>query len=254
MLDQLTLTAVPGLPLIQPGDDLGALIVDHAERANCPLRDGDVVVIAQKVVSKAEGRRLRLEDVTPGPRAEDLAAQIRKDPRLVEIILRESRQVVRTAPGLLIVEDRHGLICANAGVDRSNVEKTDGDWVTLLPVDPDASARSLRDCIQALTGQRVAVLINDSHGRPWRDGASGVAIGVAGIAPLDDQRGSHDLFGYELQSTVVAVADQVAAAASLLQGQADEGRPVVVVRGLRYEARDAAAADALRPRERDLFR
>lgn len=254
MLNQLILTAIPGLPLIQPGDDLGALIVDHARRADFPLRDDDVIVIAQKVVSKAENRRARLEDVTPSPHALELADHIRKDARLVEVILRESREVVRTAPGLLIVEDRHGLICANAGVDRSNVEKADGEWVTLLPIDPDASARGIRDRIEDLTGQRVAVLINDSHGRPWREGASGVVIGVAGIAPLDDQRGTHDLFGYELQSTVVAVADQIAAAASLLQGQADEGRPVVVLRGLEYEARDAAAADVLRPRERDLFR
>lgn len=254
MLDQLTLTAVPGLPLIQPGDDLGALIVEHARAAGMPMADGDIVVIAQKVVSKAEGRRVRLEDVRPGERALALAELVHKDPRLVEVILGETREVVRMAPGLLIVEQRNGLICANAGIDRSNVEKDNGDWVTLLPIDPDASARCLCDRLAALSGVRVAVIINDSHGRPWREGASGVAIGVAGIAPLDDQRGEHDLFGYELQHTVVALADQVASAASLLQGQAAEGRPVVIVRGLEYPARKGAATESLRPRERDLFR
>jgi coenzyme F420-0:L-glutamate ligase/coenzyme F420-1:gamma-L-glutamate ligase len=172
----------------------------------------------------------------------------------VQVILDESRQVVRAIGGVLIVEDRRGLICANAGVDRSNVHQGEGEAVTLLPINPDASARRLRDRLVELTGAQVAVIINDSHGRPWREGASGVAIGVAGIAPLDDRRGDPDLFGYELQHTVIALADQVASAASILQGQADEGRPVIVVRGVEYEAREASAKEMLRPPAKDLFR
>lgn len=251
----MTLTAVPDLPLIDSGDDLGLLIVDRLGRVDLALADGDVVVVAQKVVSKVEGRRVRLDAVTPGAEATALAERIGKDARLVQVILDESRQIIRTAPGLLIVEQRNGLICANAGVDRSNVEQTDGgEWVTLLPLDPNVSARQLRDRLRALTGARVGVIISDSHGRPWREGASGIAIGVAGLGPLEDRRGQPDLFGYELQHTVVNVADQLAAAASLLQGQGDEGRPVVVVRGLPFDMREGSATELLRPKERDLFR
>ncbi len=252
MITQLTLTAVPNIPLIHEGDDLAALILAGLEGARLALQDGDIVVVAQKVVSKAEGRLRRLADVTPGPQALALSDETRKDPRMVQVILDETREVVRVAHGVLIVEQRNGLICANAGVDRSNVDG--GDSVVLLPLDPDASARRLRDRLADLSGVRVAVIINDSHGRPWRDGASGVAIGVAGIAPLEDRRGAVDLFGYELQHTIVAVADQVASAASLLQGQGDEGRPVIVARGLPFEAREASATEVLRARDRDLFR
>ena len=254
-LAQLTLFAVPNLPVIQPGDDLGVLIVASLAEADAPLLDGDVVVVAQKVVSKVENRLARLDLVQPGAEALALAQRIGKDPRLVQLVLNESREVVRTGPGLLIVEQRNGLICANAGIDRSNIQQGEtGEWVALLPLDPDLSARRLRDRLVDLTGKRVAVIITDTHGRPWRDGASGIAIGVAGIAPLQDRRGEHDLFGYELQHTIVGLADQVASAASLLQGQAAEGQPVVIVRGLTYEAREASAGEILRPRERDLFR
>ncbi|MFN8481922.1 MAG: coenzyme F420-0:L-glutamate ligase [Anaerolineae bacterium] len=255
MLAQLTLTAVPNLPVIQPGDDLGALVVASLAEADWPLADGDVVVVAQKVISKVENRLARLDKVQPGEEAQALAGRIGKDPRLVQLVLNEAREVVRTGPGLLIVEQRNGLICANAGIDRSNIQQAgEGEWVALLPLDPDLSARRLRDRLVDLTGKRVAVIITDTHGRPWRDGASGIAIGVAGIAPLQDRRGERDLFGYELQHTIVGLADQAASAASLLQGQAAEGQPVVVVRGLAYEAREASAAEILRPRERDLFR
>ncbi len=255
MLAQLSLFAAPNLPVIRPGDDLGALIVASLEGAERPLADGDVVVVAQKVISKVENRLARLDLVQAGPEALELARRIGKDPRLVQLVLDESLRVVRTGPGLLIVEQRNGLICANAGIDRSNIQQDgEGEWVALLPLDPDLSARRLRDRLVELTGKQVAVIITDTHGRPWRDGASGIAIGVAGIAPLQDRRGEHDLFGYELQHTIVGLADQVASAASLVQGQAAEGQPVVVVRGLAYEAREASAAEILRPRERDLFR
>ncbi|MFN8471585.1 MAG: coenzyme F420-0:L-glutamate ligase [Anaerolineae bacterium] len=254
MLAQLTLVAVPNLPVIQPGDDIGALIVASLG-ADWPLEDGDVVVVAQKVVSKVENRLARLDLIEPGPEAQELARRIGKDPRLVQLVLNESREVVRTGPGLLIVEQRNGLICANAGIDRSNIQQgEEGEWVALLPLDPDLSARKLRDRLVELTGKQVAVIITDTHGRPWRDGAAGIAIGVAGIAPLQDRRGERDLFGYELQHTVVGLADQAASAASLLQGQAAEGQPVVILRGLAYEAREASAAEILRPRDRDLFR
>jgi coenzyme F420-0:L-glutamate ligase / coenzyme F420-1:gamma-L-glutamate ligase len=252
MLHQITMTAVPNIPLVREGDDLGVLIVAGLAGTEFTLADGDVVVVAQKVVSKAEGRIRQLADVVPGAEAEELGKRTLKDPRLVQVILDETREIVRVSHGVLIVEQRNGLICANAGVDRSNVDG--GDSVVLLPLDPDSSARQLRDRLAVLTGVKVAVIINDSHGRPWRDGASGVAIGIAGLAPLEDRRGDLDLFGYELQHTVVALADQVASAASLLQGQGDEGRPVIVVRGVRFEAREASATEILRPRERDLFR
>jgi coenzyme F420-0:L-glutamate ligase/coenzyme F420-1:gamma-L-glutamate ligase len=252
MLHQITLTAVPGIPLIHEGDDLGALIVQGLTPTGLTLADGDIVVVAQKVVSKAEGRVRHLADIVPTPAAEELAQRTAKDPRMVQAILDETREIVRVSQGVLIVEQRNGLICANAGVDRSNGDG--GESIVLLPLDPDLSARRLRDRLVELTGAKIAVIINDSHGRPWRDGASGVAIGIAGIAPLDDRRGEYDLFGYELQHTIVALADQVAAAASLLQGQGNEGRPAVVVRGVEFVAREANATEVLRAKERDLFR
>ncbi len=253
---QITLTAVPGIPLIQPGDDLAAVVLERLAAAGMQLRDGDVVVIAQKVVSKAEGRLIPLSEVVPSPRAREIAAQVEKDPRLVELILREARGISRMRPGLLIVEHRLGFICANAGIDRSNVAP-DGaqEWVALLPEDPDASARRIRQRLMEATGCDVAVIINDSHGRPWRMGAVGVAIGVAGMAPVEDLRGRKDLFGHELQTTQVGLADQIAAAASLVMGQADEACPVVIVRGVEYTRReDATAREILRPRAQDLFR
>lgn len=253
---QITLTAVPGIPLIRPGGDLATIILERLAAAGMQLRDGDVVVIAQKVVSKAEGRLVHLAEVVPSPRAREVAAQVEKDARLVELILREARDISRMRPGLLIVEHRLGFICANAGIDRSNVAP-DGEqeWVTLLPEDPDASARRIRRRLMEATGCDVAVIIADSHGRPWRVGAVGVAIGVAGMAPVEDLRGQKDLFGHELQTTQVGLADQLAAAASLVMGQANEGCPVVVVRGVGYTAReDASAREILRPREQDLYR
>jgi coenzyme F420-0:L-glutamate ligase/coenzyme F420-1:gamma-L-glutamate ligase len=253
---QLTLTAVPDFPLIQPGDDLATIILERLAAAGMALQDGDIVVIAQKVVSKAEGRLVHLGEVVPSQRAREIAAQADKDPRLVEVILQDTREISRVRRGLIIVEHRLGFICANAGVDRSNVAPdARQEWVAQLPRDPDASARRIRRRLTEATGHQVAVIINDTHGRPWRVGAVGLAIGVAGMAPVQDLRGHADLFGHALQTTQVGLADQVAAAASLVMGQADEGRPVVIVRGLRYAVReDASAQEILRPREQDLYR
>jgi len=263
-LPQITITAVPDIPLIQPGDDLAAIILSRMEAAGLSLQDGDILVIAQKVVSKAEGRLVRLDTVTPSPRAREVAEQTGKDPRLVEVILSDTREISRMRKGLLIVEHTLGFISANAGVDRSNVapnpstgsgRREEQVWVAQLPVDPDASAREVRSQLMAATGKEIAVIINDTHGRPWRVGAVGVAIGVAGIVPVEDLRGHPDLFGHTLETTQVGLADQLAAAASLVMGQADEGRPVALIRGLDYQVRnDASARELLRPREQDLYR
>jgi coenzyme F420-0:L-glutamate ligase/coenzyme F420-1:gamma-L-glutamate ligase len=249
----LTLTPLPGLPLVQTGDDLAALALAGVARAGIALQDGDVLVLAQKIVSKAEGRMVRLADVSPGPRALALAADTGKDPRLVELILRESREVLRQRPGLIIVEHRLGFVCANAGIDHSNVAEGD-DCYLLLPEDPDGSADRLRRALEAASGARLGVAIIDSHGRAWRTGTVGVVIGLSGLPGLVDRRGDPDLFGYRLQVTEVGAADELAAAASLVMGQAAEGTPVVHVRGFPYPLREARLAEVLRERERDMFR
>lgn len=249
----LSLLPIEGLPLVRPGDSVADLIVSSA--AAHGLRDGDIIVIAQKIVSKAEGRQVALATIEVSPRAAALARETEKDPQLVELILRESREVIRYRPGVLIVEDRRGFICANAGIDRSNVEQTgEGESVLLLPVDPDASARRIRDRIRELAGVDVGVVINDSHGRAWREGTAGVAIGLAGVPATLDRRGDLDLTGYQLQHTVIGIADEIAAAASLLMGPAAEGVPAVTIRGLQLPASDDTASDIQRPREMDLFR
>jgi coenzyme F420-0:L-glutamate ligase/coenzyme F420-1:gamma-L-glutamate ligase len=250
---QLTLTALPGIPLIDQGDDLGALIQQGLAREKLALKDGDVLVVTSKIVAKAEGRRVRLSSVIPSEEAKSLASETGKDPRLVELILRESRQVLRKRPGLIIVEHRLGFICANAGVDHSNV-RGDGDWVLLLPEDPDASAEALRSRLERDSGVQLGVLIIDSHGRAWRQGTVGVAIGIAGFPALVDMRGEQDLLGELLRVTVIGLADEIAAAASAVMGQAAEGLPVVHVRGLPYVLREGTLSEVLRPEERDLFR
>lgn len=249
------LLPVRDLPLIEPGDPLADLIVAACGSPDSAFEDGDVLVVAQKIISKAEGRIVRLDTVTPSPRALELAEQSQKDPRLVELILQESREVVRVRPGLIVVEDCRGFICANAGIDRSNVQQHGrGEEVALLPLDPDASARALRARIQQLTGRWVGIVVNDSHGRAFRQGTVGVAIGVAGIQALSDRRGVDDLTGYTLEHTIIGLADEIAAAGSLLMGAAAEGVPVVVVRGLDLEQADSTARHLQRPREQDLFR
>lgn len=249
----IELLAIPHIPLIRPGDDLPGLILAAASAAGIEWRDQDVLVVAQKIVSKAEGRLVHLPDVTPSPRALELAAVTGKDPRLVEVILGESAAVLRMRPGLLVVEHRLGFVCANAGVDQSNVMGSD-DWALLLPLDPGASARRLRDAVRAATGAAIAVIISDSHGRAWRLGTVGVAIGVAGLHPLTDLRGQLDLAGRPLHITEVGTADEIAAAAGLLMGQAAEGTPVVRVRGAQFKAGEGRLREILRPREEDLFR
>jgi coenzyme F420-0:L-glutamate ligase / coenzyme F420-1:gamma-L-glutamate ligase len=239
----MNVLAVQGLPEIEPGDDLARLIADAAE-----LEDGDVLVVVQKAVSKAEGRVVRLEDVEPSERARAIAGD--RDPRRIEVILRESARIVRLRPPLVISETSHGYVCASAGVDASNAPEA--DTLVLLPVDPDGSAARLRERLRELTGHDVAVIVSDSFGRPWRQGTTDVAIGCAGLTPLVDLEGMRDRAGYELHATVIAVADQIAGAAQLVMGKLD-GIPAAIVRGLDV-AGEGTAADLVMPPERDLFR
>ncbi len=233
---------------------MARLLREAIESAGLTLTKGDVLAIAQKIISKAEGRQVRLAGVETSPRAVALAAEVGKDPRLVELILQESTEVSRHRPGVLIVRHRLGFTCANAGIDRSNVAVGEDEAVLLLPLDPDASAARLRAELLAATGAAVGVVITDSHGRPFRLGTVGVAIGAAGLPALWDRRGEPDLYGYRLQHTDVGVADEIAAAAGLLMGQAAEGLPAVLIRGLRLPPADGRAADLVRPPELDLYR
>lgn len=253
----MTLTALQGIPLVHPGDDLGEILWQALLANGIMLQDGDILVLAQKIVSKAEGRLVNLSEVTPSAQAEELARLTGKDARFVELVLRESRTVLRYRPGTLIVEHRLGFVCANAGIDHSNVEGLYGnpeDWVLLLPENPDASARRIQQVLQARSGVKLGVLIIDSHGRAWRLGTVGVCIGVTGVPAIVDLRGRPDLFGYQLRVTQVAAADELAAAASLIMGQADEKRPVVHVRGFPYPLRESSFSELRRPEEQDLFR
>lgn len=249
----LSLTPLPGLPPIRPGDDLAALIAAALERAGLVLADGDVLAVTQKIVSKAEGRLRQLADVQPSARAQALAAETRKDPRLVELILQESQAILRTRPDLLIAEHRLGIVLANAGIDRSNLGGDD-ETVLLLPEDPDASATRLRQALQRASGASLGVIITDSVGRAWRRGTVGIAIGTAGVAPFADLRGHQDLAGRPLQVSEIAPADSLAAAAVLVMGEAAEGRPVVLLRGAGGGGADTPARVVLRPRAEDLFR
>ncbi len=253
----LTLTPLAGIPRISPGDDLVELIRESLIHSRIELVDNDILVITQKVVSKSEGRLVNLRMITPSQRAEKLAVYTEKDPRIIELILRESEEVLRYRPGTIIVQHRLGFVCANAGIDHSNVtgEKVGEDeWVLLLPLDPDQSAQQLRHRLELISGKELAVMIIDSHGRAWRMGTTGVAIGIAGIPGLVDLRGKKDLFDYELRITQVGAADELAAAASLVMGQADEGTPVIHARGFPYPLRDSSLKEVIRPKEMDLFR
>lgn len=251
---ELRLVALPGIPLVREGDDLATLILAAIARAGERLADGDVLVVAQKIVSKSEGRTVRLSSVVPSGRAAELARATGKDPRLVELILSESAEVVRHAREVIVVAHRLGYVMANAGIDQSNVDHEGGECALLLPRDPDASSAALRARLAERTGADVGVIVNDSHGRAWRNGTVGVALGVAGLPGLLDLRGRPDLFDRKLRITEVGLADELAAAASLLMGQADEGRPVVLVRGVPHPRRDGSARELVRARERDLFR
>ena len=251
----VVLTAVSGIPLIEPGDDLGAILIDSLRRSGIAPRDSDVLIIAQKVVSKAEGRYIDLRAVVPSARAVEIAAIVRKDPRIVEVILAESVEVVRLAEGVLIVVHRLGFIMANAGVDQSNIAHPEGgERVLLLPANPDASCALLKARLDQVFGADLGIVINDSFGRPWRNGVVGVALGAAGLPSLLSLIGAPDLFGRAMRVTEVGLADEIAAAASMLMGQTDDALPLVHVRGLAWDAPARNAAALLRPKEQDLFR
>ncbi len=264
-MDTLTLTPLPKIPLIHAGDNLAEIILQSCALANLQLKDGDILVLAQKIVSKAEGRLVNLADVKPTPRAFQLAEETQKDPRVVELILGESAEIIRVRPGLIIVEHKNGFICANAGIDHSNVsphpsplpsgEGTRNDErVLLLPKDSDCSAAKLRQKLESASGAKLGILIIDSHGRAWRNGTVGITIGISGIPALVDLRGNEDIFGRELKITQVGAADELAAAASLMMGQTNEGKPIVHARGFPYPLRDANLDEILRAKEQDLFR
>ena len=243
--------------MVHTGDDLVEMIWNGLSQADIILQEEDILILAQKIVSKAEGRWVNLVSIQPSARAVELAENIEKDPRLVELVLSESNHILRTRAGTIIVEHRLGFVCANAGIDHSNVAG-EGDsieeWVLLLPENPDASAKIIRQRLEGRSGVHLGVMIIDSHGRAWRQGVVGVAIGLSGLPGIVDMRGKNDLFGYNLRITTIGAADELAAAASLVMGQANEGTPIVHVRGFPYKLRDGNLQELLRPKEQDLFR
>ena len=252
---ELIVKGLSGVPVVNAGDDIAGLILNALSSSGERLQSGDVIVLAQKIVSKAEGRRVDLRTITPSPKALELAKTAAKDPRLVELILSESNSVIRAIPGVIVAEHRLGFIMANAGIDQSNVDSpADHEDVLLLPTNPDASCKGIRAALKERVGVDVAVLIIDSVGRAWRNGTVGLTLGVSGLPSLLDLRGRKDLFGRTLQSSDLGLADEVAAAASLMMGQADEGRPIVLMRGVPYGRSDASVQELLRPRGMDLFR
>lgn len=249
-----TVLGIPGMPMVSPGDDLASLITDALNQADVTLTDGDIVCVAQKIVSKAEGRQVLLASVTPSDQAKTLAAETDKDPRLVELVLRESSEVMRQKPGVLIVRHRLGLVGANAGIDQSNISHADGEHALLLPKDPDHSAALLKAALEEASGARVGVIITDSANRPWRLGTVGIAIGCAGITVLDDHRGGVDLFDRELKVTLINRADAIAGAATLAMGETTEMIPLALVRGFPAEQSADDAGMICRPLDEDLFR
>jgi coenzyme F420-0:L-glutamate ligase/coenzyme F420-1:gamma-L-glutamate ligase len=255
---QLTITTLQGIPEIQPGNNLVDIFCLALRKNQLLLADGDIVVIAQKIVSKAEGRFVNLESVVPGKDAIKLAKEIEKDVRLVELILSESNEVLRTRPGTIIVEHKSGFVCANAGIDHSNVFREGGDpdlWYLLLPEDSDRSANLFRDGVKDQLNVDIGVMIIDSHGRAWRNGTVGTVIGLCGVPGVVDMRGKLDMYGYKLQNTIIAAADELAGSASLMMGQANEKSPMVVVKGFPYSLRtNASVKEVIRPRDQDLFR
>jgi coenzyme F420-0:L-glutamate ligase/coenzyme F420-1:gamma-L-glutamate ligase len=252
-MDAIKIIAVEKLPLIKPGDNLAELISNASEKQGTPLQENDVVVVTHVVASKAEGNIINLDEVTPSEKAKEIAQQTNKDPALVEVILRETKEIVRLSQNSIITETKSGIVCANAGVDRSNVS---GDRnVVPLPKKPNTSAQNIRREIKRLTGVNVAVIISDTHGRPLRLGEINVAVGVAGIKPIRDRRGEKDLFGYVLRIKQTAIADELASAAELVIGQANEGIPVAIIRGYTYQTTEGASTtELIRAKEKDLFR
>jgi coenzyme F420-0:L-glutamate ligase/coenzyme F420-1:gamma-L-glutamate ligase len=254
MLPTLTIQAIANIPFVKAGDDVARILDEALSDTDMSLQGGDVVVIAQKIVSLSEGRKVQLEDVTVSAAALEIAAETDKDPRLVELILQESEEVVRKKPGVIIVRHRLGLVGANAGIDQSNIDHSDGECALLLPEDPDRSATRIRRTLLEITGRMVGVIISDSMNRPWRLGTVGTAIGSAGLEVLDDRRGTPDLFGRELNVTVANRADAIAAAAVLVMGESTEAAPAAIVRGLNVKDSAQAARDCVRPVVDDLFR
>ncbi len=255
MSRHVELFTLTGFPLVQPGDSLTTLILQALQDNHLSLQDRDVVVLAQKVVSKAEDRYVSLSDITPSEAAQELADKADKDPRQMQVLLNESREVIKTKLGVVIVEHNNGYVHANAGIDQSNIEQNGDERLLLLPENPDQSAEQLKQSLEQASGTRqLAIVINDSFGRAWRNGTCGVCIGAAGFAVIDDKIGESDLFGNELKVTQAAVADEIAAAASLVMGQADEGTPVVIIRGLNLMSSDQGSETLIRAKQDDLFR
>lgn len=252
-MNPVQVIAIEGLPLIRKGDNLAQLICSAAEKQHTPIQNGDVLVVTHVAVSKAEGNVVNLDKIIPSKKANEIAKKTGKDPALVEVVLRESKDIVRMRDSVLITESRQGFICANSGVDRSNVEGERN--VAPLPRDPDLSAKKIRQEMKRLTGCDVAVIVSDTHGRPFRMGEVNVAVGVSGLKPIRDRRGEKDLFGYVLRIKQTAIADELASAAELVIGQANEGIPVAIIRGYNYPKSDTAkATELIRSREKDLFR
>lgn len=251
-MNPIQIIAIEGLPIIKEGDRLGELVCSAAQRQGTPIQESDVLVFTHVIVSRAEGNIVNLDKIQPSEFAQKIAEQYQKDPAIVEVVLRESKRIVRMGNGNLITETHHGFICANAGVDRSNIQGKRN--AALLPNDPDLSAQTIRQEIRRITGHEVAVIISDTHGRPLRMGEINIAIGVSGIKPIRDRRGEKDLFGYTLRIKQTAIADELSSAAELVIGQANEGIPAAIIRGYRYpKTEDAKATELIRPKERDLF-
>lgn len=251
-MNKIEIFPITGLPIVKEGDNLAALICQAAETQGTPIQNGDIIVVTHVIVSRAERNVVNLEKVTPSEFAKNVAKRVNKDPRLIEVILRESKSIVRMRDGKLITETRQGLVCANSGVDRSNVPGENN--VALLPKNADLSAQRIRQKIMEITGKDVAVIISDTHGRPLREGEINIALGVAGFEPLRDRRGEKDLFGYIIKVKRTAIADELSSAAELVIGQADEGIPVAIIRGYQYPKSEVAkATELIRSREKDLF-
>jgi coenzyme F420-0:L-glutamate ligase/coenzyme F420-1:gamma-L-glutamate ligase len=260
-MNPIELIPIANMPLIQPGDDIPRIVVTQLAAQGIILQNGDILVLAQKIVSKSEGQLVNLKTVEATERANNIAPLAGKDPRHVQVILDQSKEIIWVSPGIFVVETQHGFVCANAGVDRSNIEQpgiAEGDeWLALLPINPDGSAHNIKAGLLELSGAEVAVIINDTHGRPFRMGGVGVAIGAAGLQTLVDERGESDMFGYKLQSTLVGIGDELASAASLIMGQAAEATPAVLIRGYHYRRAnlpDSGAAALVRPSDKDVFR
>jgi coenzyme F420-0:L-glutamate ligase/coenzyme F420-1:gamma-L-glutamate ligase len=248
--NRIEVVAIDGLPEVSPGASLAELLLRAATSTGLAFHDRDVLVVAQKIISKAEGRLVELSSVEPSPFASSLAARMGRDARQIEVVLRESKRIVRMDASLIVSETHHGLVCANAGVDTSNVPS---GWACLLPVAPDASARRLQSELAQATGKQLAVIVSDTFGRPWREGLTNVAIGIAGFHPLLDYRGQEDAAGHSLTATVIAAADEMAAAAELVMGKLSR-RPAAIIRNFAWQPEEASSAAMIRPRDKDLFR